>query len=132
MKGNLRNAFIIFVLVWIGAYLSRRTGYYYTFWFTDVSLHILSGIGFGYIALAILGNDKLNFFRKAIFLISVGVLGSYLWEVWEFSGWHLIPTDMPFYGPILGDSLGDIGSGILGTFLLVIYLFLKNQRDRKH
>ncbi len=129
MRSNLIKAVGIFILVWLGAFISRKTGYYNTYWFTDISLHILSGIGFGYLVLAITAKEKINWKILSILIVSFAVLGSYFWELWEFSGWHLVPGNMEFYSPEIGDSFGDIASGMSGGVLLSIYLLLKNRKD---
>ncbi len=129
MRSHLTKALIIFIAVWLGAFISRKTGYYNSFWFTDILLHILSGVGFGFIFLALLNNQKVSKLVLSLSLVSFCVFGSYIWELWEFSGWRLIPSDLPFYNPILSDSLGDIACGMGGGLLVIIYLFLKNWRD---
>lgn len=129
MRSNFIKALLIFIVVWAGAFISRKTGYYNSFWFTDIGLHILSGVGFAIMAQILIGGEKLKFFTRIIFILSLSVVGGYFWELWEFSGWHLVPTDMPFYGPILSDSLGDIASGLAGAVLYSTYLFVKNPKD---
>lgn len=107
-------------MVLVGSYLARKYGFYNSLWYTDVILHTLSGAAFGYLALVGLNKDKVNPIFLILSLTSFAVLGSYFWELWEFSGWHLVPSDMEFYKPELSDSLGDIASGMVGGFLVAI------------
>jgi hypothetical protein len=132
MNKYLKYSIGLFVLVGIGTYFARTLGFYNTYWFTDVILHTISGVAFGFLMLSIIGKEKIS--RKLEFFILIGfaVFGSYVWEVWEFSGFHIMPGVTEFYTPELGDSLGDIACGMLGAILLSILRFLKSLKGKKY
>ena len=115
MKRYLYLALSAFVLVGIGSCAARTLGLYHAHWYTDVLLHLVAGVGFGFIWLGLM---KKWDYKKPLVLIlgasALAVLGSVLWEVWEFAGWRLIPGHMRNYIPELGDSLSDILWGLIG------------------
>ena len=125
MKKEYKFAAALFVVVAIGSFLARRFGWYADYWFTDVILHTISGVMFGLLwagfASRTLFSSKIVF---AIGMISVGVLGSFLWEVWELWGSIIFPAFTTNYVPNLADSLKDIACGMLGATGLSF--FLKN------
>lgn len=125
MNSNIKKALSLFIIVAIGTYFARKYGFYNSYWFTDVILHTISGAGFGYVMLSIIGQEKISIKLQIISIIAFAVFGSYLWELWEYSGFHIMPGVTEFYTPQLGDSLGDIASGMLGAALLALKFFKK-------
>ncbi len=127
MNKNLKSSVGLFVVVAIGTYLARKYGFYNTYWFTDVILHTISGAAFGFLMLRIIGEEKISRKLEILILVCFAVFGSFLWEVWEYSGFHIMPGVTEFYNPEIGDSLGDIASGMLGAILLLITRVLKSR-----
>lgn len=114
MKRDVIVAITIFVLVGLGSWVAKSQGFYNAYWFTDVILHILAGVGFGFLWTAFVAKTGKG---RLVMIIGAGafaVLGSVLWEVWEFAGWRIFPEQMSDYVPELGDSLVDILCGFLG------------------
>ncbi len=119
MNQYIRYSIALLGLVALGAWLSRHYGWYNSYWFVDITLHIVSGIMFGLFWLGI--HSRSEFGSKwSLFIstIAFATFGSVLWEFWEFEGWKIMPAHTQFYFPILSDTLGDIASGMFGGLLL--------------
>lgn len=117
MKRYLLIAFGLFTFVALGAWAARTLGFYAAYWYTDIIFHVASGAGFGLIWLAL--NQRGEKRRLMLVLGAAGfaVLGSLVWELWEFAGWRLFPSQIRYYIPELGDTLGDLFCGLLGGIL---------------
>jgi hypothetical protein len=115
MKKNFIISSFLFAGVAAGSLLSKYFGWYNTYWFTDIILHTISGMAFGFLWIGL----QKRTVTSAWFIVLVGAasfatLGSVLWEFWEFAGWRLTPAQVPFYLPQLSDTLGDILCGMIG------------------
>ncbi|MBX4198727.1 hypothetical protein KW800_00375 [Candidatus Parcubacteria bacterium] len=121
MRGHLYKAFSLLLVIALGAFLARRYGWYSTYWFTDVILHIIAGVMFGFVWLVI-ARDSIQS-RKLFFLtiILFTVFGGYLWEIWEFIGSVRNPDFALAYVPSLADTLSDIAWGMLGGVLVGLW-----------
>jgi len=126
----MRNYFLtslpLFLTVTLGALLSRHFGFYNDYWFTDIILHTISGLAFGVLWIGLYKKTHSPFLLLILGAMSFAVLGSVLWEFWEFAGWQLTPAQVPFYIPQLGDTLGDIFCGLVGGSLAAIIAKIKN------
>jgi hypothetical protein len=114
MKRNFLIAVSLFALVALGAWLARSLGFYNTYWYTDIILHLISGLAAGFIWLGL--NRKVEK-RKWMLMLEAGSFALFLsviWELWEFAGWRITPSQMRFYIPELGDTLGDLCCGFVG------------------
>lgn len=109
-------SFFLFAVVGIGTLLCRSFGWYNEYWFADIVLHTLSGLGFGF-AWLWLCRGRVPALIAGIGAIGFACLGSVIWEWWEFFGWHITPSHARFYIPELGDTLGDIACGVLGGII---------------
>ncbi|MDQ3089649.1 MAG: hypothetical protein M3Q24_00650 [bacterium] len=123
MNKYLKLSFLLLLLIGLGHLISRKEGYYGSIWYTDIILHITAGVAIGLIWIGLVGKPKT--ISDYILIALFAVFGSYLWEIWEFTGLHVIP-DKLIYIPELGDSLGDIAAGFVGGTLLSVYLYFKN------
>ncbi|MEX2010393.1 MAG: hypothetical protein WD874_01150 [Parcubacteria group bacterium] len=123
MNKYIIHTLIIFIFVWAGATASRAYGWYFEYWYVDIILHALSGIMFALIW-TILAKGKIN--SIAIFMfgaVATAVLGSFLWECWEYWGYLLRPDFARFYIPEIEDTLTDMAAGMAGA--LLIYPFVR-------
>lgn len=110
---------ILFLIVGIATYFARTLGWYNDYWFTDVTLHVISGAAFGLMWVGVNKNiTQLPFFILALGTISFAVFGSVLWEFWEFFGWRITPSHTRFYIPELGDTLNDLFCGLVGGMIV--------------
>ncbi len=121
MKLNLVLGLFSGFMVLAGSFLSRRNGWYFDYWYTDIILHIIAGIMFGFLWLLLVRKTEF----RPVWLITLGavamaVFGSFLWEVWEMTGWRLRPDQARFYIPEIADSLSDITCGMIGGFFSAI------------
>lgn len=116
MNKNLLLSIFTFVLVGIFSFLSKLFRWYDLYWFTDIGLHTLSGVGFGFLWLSLckLENSRLIVILGAI---SLAVFGSVLWEFGELGAWRFVPLYTPYYSPNFFDTLGDIACGMAGGIL---------------
>lgn len=110
----------IFVLVGLGSAASRYFSLYDLYWFTDILLHTLSGVGFGFLWIA-LQRSPVSWWILLLGSVSAAVFGSVLWEFGEYSVWKLWPPYGPFYSPRLPDAFGDILSGLVGGVIAFLF-----------
>ncbi len=113
----------------IGSFFARHFGWYNTYWYTDVILHTISGIWLGLLWLSMSTQTKK--WLLVISTTSFATFGSVLWEFWEYAGYLLTRSSVPFYVPQLSDTLGDISCGMLGgcAVSLLIVAMLPKQVD---
>lgn len=111
----------LWIAVSIGSALSRRHGWYGTYWYTDIILHTLSGVALGLLWIGV--NKKPEQTSRTLYVVSVmsfAVFGSFIWELWEWSGLHFTPSHSQFYKPELGDTLLDITCGGTGGLAVAV------------
>lgn len=135
MKLYYYSSGILFALVALFSFLSRREAWYNTYWYTDVILHFTSGVALGLLWIALTKNDANRLQTSSLLFIigaiSFAVFGSVLWESWEFAGWRITPSHTQFYIPELGDTLSDVFCGLLGGVLAAtIYMILLLRRKK--
>ncbi|CAN5137002.1 hypothetical protein BH11PAT3_BH11PAT3_1550 [soil metagenome] len=130
MDRKLTIAGILLLLQLIAFPLVRAYDLYHRFWFTDVLLHIEAGVMFGLVWLWVLKKSIVSKKIAASTTIFFATTMSFLWEVWEFWGWHLFPGRTQNYIPDLGDSLSDIACGLFGALILCLIIFI--QRNNKN
>ena len=109
------------------------TGLYQGKVWIDIPQHIISGIMLGLIWLMFIKDAIRNKMLVAVSIISFAVLGSFLWEIFEFVLLQLSPSleeTVKFYSRTLGDALSDMFYGFLGGVLVaMITLFKKNKGE---
>lgn len=113
MKHSFYLSLFVFILVGIGSLLAKSLNWYNDYWFADIILHTLSGIGFGFLWMA-LQRTPAAWWLLLLGTISAAVFGSVLWEFGEFTAWKVWPAYGPFYSPRLPDAFGDILCGLAG------------------
>ncbi len=125
MNKYLKLSILVLLLVGIGHLISRRKSYYGDYWYADIILHVSAGVALALFWIGLAGKPRKR--SDYISAILFAVFGSFLWELWEFSGLHLVP-DKIIYKPTLPDSLGDITSGMGGGVIVSIASFLRNRK----
>jgi hypothetical protein len=126
MDKRLRNALVLLAAISLGAWIARTYGWYNGYWFTDVILHLASGVMFAYVWGFIVRKER--FHSKFVYIlgaVSFAAFGSVLWEVWEFYGHLLRPDVTVYYVPELGDSLQDILCGSVGSLIGAVWARMK-------
>lgn len=119
MRKEFIYSLFIFVIVGIVTFFSRKLGWYNNYWYTDVILHFLSGVGFGLIWLG-LDKESKKPLATVLACVSFAVFGSVLWEYWEYFGWHITPSHTRYYIPEMGDTLSDTFFGLIGGLVAAI------------
>lgn len=115
------------LIVAMGSFLARSFGWYNDYWFTDIILHTISGLWLGLFFLAF--TQEPSKLLRSVGTVSFAVFGSVLWEYWEYAGYLLTRSKVPFYIPQLSDTLGDITCGMVGgIFLAIIVTIFTKQK----
>jgi hypothetical protein len=123
---SILPAFVLFLIICVGTYFARTNGWYYSYWYTDIVLHIISGMMFAALWIWFIHRRADEGFRFEIFTsIMFATFGSVLWEFWEFSSWKILPKISAFYIASLGDTLGDILCGMAGAAIYVAYVRIR-------
>lgn len=131
MRRSIYISSLLFLVVAVGSFASRHFGWYFNYWFTDIILHTISGIMFGYIWLSFTDRFSIPRALNVFIIILFAVFGSFLWELWEYAGYVFFPAHVEFYKPEIGDSLGDIASGMLGGIIAGVMNFFHTQKVNK-
>lgn len=122
MNKYIKLSFLILLLVGIGHIVSRKEAYYGNYWYADIILHVSAGIAMAVFWIGLVGKPKKK--SEYISIVLFSVFGSFLWEIWEFTGLHVIP-DKLIYKPTLSDSLGDIVSGMGGGIAVSLISWIR-------
>ena len=72
-----------------------------------------------------------SLFLVSVTIVSFALIGSFIWEIAEFSFWQLLPeyaTAAKFYSPTVTDVLSDLAFGLLGGALLALIYYRKMRR----
>ena len=118
-----------FVGIWVGLYEGDV--------WIDIPLHIIGGVALGLLWVWLLQLDSVKAALGApspllvsVTVIGFALLGSFVWEIAEFSFWQLLPnyaTAAKFYSPTVTDVLSDLTFGLLGGALLA-FLYYRRMR----
>jgi hypothetical protein len=111
----------------LGHFTTVYFGWYATEIWADRVLHILGGVFFVYGFLWLINTQKGGIWSGnpsrafiAITAISLSLSGSFAWEMWEYSMWHIIPH-LVEYSPNMADAFSDVAFGVLGAIAAVSY-----------
>lgn len=106
-------------------------GYYETFWWFDIPLHLAGGVAIaisGYFFLEdFYGRQKFHIQFKPLqilILISFVALGAVLWEFMEFSFDRIFHSLMQ---PDLPDTIKDMAMGLTGGGITTLLLMIKKK-----
>jgi hypothetical protein len=143
---------IIVLFIYAGIFLSSLFNLYYTYFWWDDLLHLISGVIIGFMGFIFI--DKINHKYSmdirpvlvAIFSFMFAVTLGVLWEILEFSldsltgsahqKWDLPDTEIlmgkPFQGSGLRDTMSDLIIDSIGAFItsVITYYMYKNQKQR--
>lgn len=121
MKRHLYLSYALGFIVLIGSGLARQYGWYHEYWFTDVILHFLSGVGIAALWFWMIQGENMTAPIRVLSTVAFAVLISFFWEAWEWWGWMLRPDFARHYIPELGDTLSDMAWGLLGALIFIIF-----------
>ena len=125
MKKSLIPTSLVFIIVLAGSFIAKKYGLYYSYFYTDIILHLLSGFGLALLWLWFTASQLNKTVVYYSSLVTFPVFGSFIWELWEFWGWKLTPWLTRDYIPTLSDSLGDITMGLIGGLIVAIIHWYK-------
>lgn len=111
MKKYLFRGIVIMIAVVILYGISLQFSLFYIFWWFDWALHLIGGVGLGYLGYVLGNGHKVTLLT---FTASIAVA----WEVFERIGYQFAPTWIMFGA--LGDTLIDIACAILGAYFIII------------
>lgn len=104
-----------------------------TVWIVDGPLHFAGGVVLGMFWLWLLQtlyrntSESLSLFLVAVSITGFALFGSFVWELFEFSFWKLLPeyaTNFKLYSSSSTDLISDLGFGFIGgTVVSFIYYF---------
>ncbi|MGC4379212.1 membrane-spanning protein [Fictibacillus sp. Mic-4] len=132
---NIPSLLGYYVLIFCTTYLGSIESFYLKYKWWDSSLHFYKGILVSYIGITLYqvlipqpvrkGISRWIFF---LFLLSLAVTATVLWEIYEFAGDQFFTHTMQRGGN--KDTMYDLICGLTGGFLLSLYFSLKTQKIR--
>jgi hypothetical protein len=141
---------IIVLFIYAGIFLSSQFNLYYTYFWWDDLLHLISGVIIGFIGFMVI--YKINYkysmdispILVAVFSFTFAVTLGVIWEIAEFfcdalmdsahQKWDLPDTEIlmgkPFQGSGLRDTMSDLIVDSIGAFItsVITYYMYKNQK----
>ncbi len=128
MKHPLKALLSLLILITLGHFISRSLGWYFKYGLTDIVLHTIAGIMFGYVWIYFAEKNKSgSVVWISVTSITFATSFSFLWEVWEFWGYKVTPWITRAYIPTLSDSLGDIAFGFIGGVIFSLVYISQNK-----
>jgi hypothetical protein len=101
MNNRLYAGASLFLIVAIGSFLARHFGWYNDYFFTDIILHTISGIALGFLWAGMYMRVEQPRRLLALGMVGFATFGSVLWEFWEYAGYLITRSSVPFYIPQL-------------------------------
>lgn len=126
---------IIIMFIYASLFLGERSGFYTTFWWWDVLLHIGSGVVLGFFGFLILyvlySQNKVHGSPVwiAVFSFCFALAIGALWEIFEFAVDNFFGLNMQKSG--LDDTMWDLIVDSIGALLtsFVGYYYLKGKKE---
>jgi hypothetical protein len=117
MKHIIFSGLYLIALFILSKFIFEPTYLYYEFWWLDIPMHILGGVGVAFFAASILTykQKKLSFIK----IVLAYVVVASIWEVYEYA--HDVFTSQDWNGWF--DTTKDIIDGFVGAS--VAYYFIK-------
>ncbi len=129
MNKYLLTSIILAIFLIVGHFISTHFGWYDEYGITDIILHTSSGILT--VCLWIWLTEKRftgDLFITCVAIIGVTLFVAFIWEVWEFGINGIIPKVFYNYIPTLSDSLSDMSCALLGSVIVTLFYWRKNQK----
>lgn len=129
---NIPIIIAYYVFIFCTTFLGSIASFYLHYKWWDTSLHFYKGIFVGFIGIALY---KLFIHKKAqndvskwipfLFVFSLSVTSSVLWEIYEFAGDQFFTHTMQRGGN--KDTMYDLLAGTAGGLLAAIYSYIKKE-----
>ena len=119
---------IFAIFLALGHFLATGFGWYREYWMTDIILHTSSGVLSACIWIWLTEkhfSDRL--FLACTSIVTTTLFAAFLWEVWEFGFWGIVPKIFHTYSPTLSDSLSDMSFGLLGGLIVSLFYWRRNR-----
>src|SRR3989338_2598188 len=128
MNKNLLTSIIFAAFLIGGHYISTHFGWYREYVITDIILHTSSGVLAACIWIWLTEKRFFdNLFIACVSIVTVALFFAFIWEVWEFGFWGIVPKLFRSYVPTLSDSLSDMSFGLLGGLIVSLFYWRKNR-----
>jgi hypothetical protein len=130
---------IIIVFIFASMYLGEQREFYYHFWWWDSMLHLIYGMGMGFIGFIMVyvlnKNENIDVVLSplfvAVFAFSFAVTIGVFWEIFEFWMDTIFGLNMQKSGLI--DTMFDLMEDCIGAFTTSIigYFYIKTKRPSR-
>ena len=131
--------FIIIVFIFAAMYLGEQQDFYYRFWWWDSMLHLIYGMGMGFIGFVMVyilnKNENIDVVLSpifiAVFAFSFAVTIGVFWEIFEFWMDMIFGLNMQKSG--LVDTMFDLMEDCIGAFITstIGYFYIKTKRPSR-
>ncbi|MGM0548749.1 MAG: hypothetical protein ACQER0_05690 [Bacillota bacterium] len=131
--------FLIVVFIFAAMYLGEQQNFYYRFWWWDSMLHMIYGMGMGFIGFVMVyilnNNEKIDMMLSPVFIaifafcfaVTIGVF----WEIFEFWMDTIFSLNMQKSGIV--DTMFDLMEDCIGAFVTstIGYFYIKNRKPSR-
>ena len=141
MKIKFIHIIFLLLIVTVIHFGSVLGGLYEGKVWVDIPLHFFSGMILGVFWLWIIQRTGYNITpdssKKLLISISIigfALIGSFLWEVFEFLFWKFLPNyslPLKLYSSTVSDVLTDIFAGLIGGIVIAILAILPKKKRKK-
>jgi len=131
--------FIIIVFIFASMYLGEQREFYYRFWWWDSMLHLIYGMGMGFIGFVMIyvlnKNENIDVVLSplfiAVFAFSFTVTIGVFWEIFEF--WMDLIFGLNMQKSGLVDTMFDLMEDCIGAFVTstIGYFYIKYKRPSR-
>ncbi|MBS4173035.1 membrane-spanning protein [Bacillus sp. FJAT-49736] len=130
---NIPTIFGYYLFLFCTTYLGSIASFYLHYKWWDSTLHLYKGILVGYIGITLFKVFARKTIRGEIsrmiiflFVVSLAVLASILWEIYEFLGDQFVTHTMQRGGNT--DTMLDLLAGLVGGLIIAMYGAVRKQR----
>ncbi|MGJ7912690.1 membrane-spanning protein [Neobacillus sp. LXY-1] len=130
---NIPIIFSYFIFLFCSLFLGSISSFYLHYKWWDSTLHFYKGMYIGFVGIPLFKTmiptsvrDDVSVWMVALFVLSLAVLASVLWEIYEFVGDLTFTHTMQRGGN--KDTMLDLLSGMAGGLLPAFYALLKKKK----
>ncbi|MEI6810559.1 MAG: hypothetical protein WCK60_00730 [Candidatus Nomurabacteria bacterium] len=110
MKSVFFSLLFLLILFLVSHYIFEPTYLYYEIWWLDIPMHLLGGLGVGFVIMSIAKFYDLKLSLLQIFLLFMVV--AIVWEIYEYARGIMVYDDISKYL----DTVKDIVMGSIGLY----------------
>ncbi len=123
-----------FIFIFCTIYLGSIANFYVDIKWWDTSLHLYKGILIGLAGISLYGlfvpesaKNGISKWLLFLFVLSISVVSSVIWEVYEFIADHTFTHTMQRGGNT--DTMIDLTAGFIGALFAAIYAIIQNANE---